>query len=181
MSSKETISPLVSTTTDPIEIHILVVLSKLLKQNIRYKEMLKKTKGWTELKEISSWKPFDFYNYFCVKYSEKYNKEYRIRGSLVRAYKRIEAFIQEMKISNSEYQDFIDLAFSRYFNKVVTPVLGHICSSSLYYRLVDGSVKKKPTRDDLFELDSSIAKESEKFQEELKEEGIVYDMGEGAS
>lgn len=171
MSKKKDFASMVSVTDDPIEIHLLNYLEKLQQQNIRLKAHIDKTASWTHLKEVTAWKPYDFYHYFCSKYQEKYKKEFRLTGSIVRAYNRIEAFIREHKLDAVNYREFIDLAFSRYFNIVVVPVIGNICSISLYERLM-GVVKRPETTEEMFKLEEVIALESASFEEEIEEEGI---------
>lgn len=157
-------------TEDPIEREIMLYLHKLILQNKRFKEYIEKTGAWTHIKDVNSWKSFDFLNYFKVKHREKYNKEYRVVGSVVRAYIRIEKFMQECGLSNAEYKEFIDLAYSRYFNAVVMPMLGNVCSKHLFERLMGRKVRL--SSEELFELDQVIASESEKFENEIRSEAI---------
>jgi hypothetical protein len=161
----------VALTDDPIELHILNQLGKLRQQNTRLKAHIEKTAAWTHLKEIDSWKPYDFYNYFCAKYQEKYKREFRLSGSIVRAYDRIEAFVKKNKLSNDTYKTFIDLAFSRYFNVVIKPVLGNLCSPSLFERLM-GIASTPSTTEDLFALDQVISNESAVFEKEIRDEDV---------
>lgn len=164
----------VSTTKDPIEKHILSILFKLKQQNIRLKEHITKSGGWLDLKDVSVWKGFDFYNYFLKKYKEKYGSDYRQRGNSVKAYDRISKFLKENSISNEEYRDFIDLSFSRYFTTAVLPVLGNLCSVSLFSKLMRVD-KKRRTQDEFYELDQKIQDEADIFEDEIKEFGeIVY-------
>ena len=161
----------VAVTEDPIELHILNQLGKLKQQNVRLKAHIDKTAAWTSLKEIDAWKPYDFYNYFCAKYQEKYKREFRLSGSIVRAYDRIEVFIKTNHLSNATYKSFIDLAFSRYFNVVITPVLGNLCSPSLFERLLGTDLVPNNTKD-LFALDQVISRESDAFEKEIRDEDV---------
>lgn len=165
------ISPLfaMATTTDIIELHILQQLYKLQQQNSRMRTDLSRSGKSAHVKELSAWKPYDFYYYFCTKYQEQYTKEYHLMGNEVRAYERIEAFQRINKISNEEYKEFIDLAFSRYFNFAIIPVIGNICSASLYEYLMGVKVKKT-TVNDLQQLDIRLAKENEEIEKYLQEE-----------
>lgn len=163
----------VAVTKDPIERHILSILFKLKQQNKRLKEHIDKSGGWLELKDISAWKGFDFYNYFLRKYKEKYGEDYQQKGNTVKAYDRIHKFLKENSISNVSYKEFMDLSFSRYFTVVCIPVLGNLCSISLYNRLMQ--INKKNTKDDFYALDQKIQDEADDFEKEIKEFGeIVY-------
>jgi len=160
-------------TNDCVEEHIARELLKLKIQNDRYKSHIEKTASWIHIKDITCWKSFDFYHYFCHKYNEKYKKEFRLTGSIARAYNRIEEFVVTSKISNEEYKDFLDLSFSRYFNAYVQPILGNIVSPSLYQKLMNKKIEITST-DDLFDLDQVIARESEQFEEEIRDgEGVA--------
>ena len=157
---------------DPVEDHIARELIKLKIQNERYKSHIDKTASWIHIKDIKSWKSFDFYHYFCYKFREKYKKEFRLTGSIARAYNRLDAFTSGNNIDNQSYKDFIDLAFSRYFNMVIQAELGNIVSPSLYEKLM-GKKAKITKVDDLFELDQLIEEESRQFEEEIANgEGI---------
>ena len=158
---------------DPVEEHISRELLKLKIQNQRYKSHISKTASWIHIKDLKSWKSYDFYHYFCYKFREKYKKEFKLTGSIARAYNRIEAFTKTNKIANEDYKGFIDLAFSRYFNMVIQPILGNAVSPSLYEKLM-GKKAKVTKVSDLFELDQLIARESEQFEEEIRDgEGIA--------
>jgi len=165
-----------SITDDIVELHILAFLEKLKSQNKRYKDIIEKTRSWTDLKKIEEWKAFDFYHYFCKKYVDKYDKEYKLNGSVTRAYSRIVAFLADNNIKNDMYKEFISLAFSRHFNVIFKPVLGNICSVALYDKLMGhvSTPKVRVTADDLSELDRRLAKENEKFEKEIQEKGICY-------
>ena len=152
---------------DPVEEHISRELLKLKIQNQRYKSHIEKTAGWIHIKDIKGWKSYDFYHYFCYKFREKYKKEFALTGSIARAYNRLEAFIKTNGIENSEYKDFIDLSFSRYFNMVIQPSLGNVVSPSLYEKLM-GRKAKATKVEDLFELDQLIEEESKQFEEEIR-------------
>jgi hypothetical protein len=148
-------------TQDPIEVVIIRYLKRLQLQNYRMQAQIEKTQVYLHLKDIDKWTSFDFYNYFCKKFFEKYNREYRINGSLVKSYSKIELFISQLGISNNEYKSFIDATFSRHFNAVIIPILGNICSKSLYNKMF-GNLPKK--MNDAYLLDKAIEKESEKFE-----------------
>ena len=125
------------------------------------------------MKDLKTWKAYDFYNYFVHKYSEKYRQEFQLAGSAVRTYKRIETFLIHYSLTNDEYKNFIDLMFSRYFNSYIRPVVGHLCSDSLYIRVTGKSAKRKIDPDDLFKLDQRIARESSQFENEIQDTGAV--------
>jgi hypothetical protein len=163
---------------DPIDLHIIDQLQKAKHQNKRYKDQIKKSGNWTHLKDINDWKPYDFYNYFCIKYNEMYKKEYRLSGNVVRAYNKIESFIRTNHIENDEYKEFIDLLFSRYFNRVFVAMVGNICSPTLYNKYM-GQKTKKATTEDLFNLDQQIEKENEAFVKSIKEKGAIQYGSQG--
>jgi len=52
----------VALTDDPVEIHILKFFDRVLNQNKRLKSHIEKTGAWTSIKDIETWKPYDFYN-----------------------------------------------------------------------------------------------------------------------
>lgn len=153
----------VSVISDPVEMHILQEVDRLRHQNLRYKSYVKKSGAWVHLKKIDEWKPYDFLQYFCTLYMEKYRKEYKVGGNIVRAYQRIETFQQVNKISNELYKEFIDTAFNRYFNLTYTPVIGTICSDILFNKLM-GYDAKHTVAKDWFSVDQAIKLENEKFE-----------------
>lgn len=154
--------------TDPVEKHILLQLERLRQQNTRMRLSVDKSRRWESLKDMSAWKPFDFYNYFCHLYQEKYNKIYRGQGNLVRAYQTIEAFVRKNKITNADYRSFVETAFARHFNFSIIPTVGNICSPSLYAHLM-GVKTQKTTVKDLQDLDVRLAKENEEFEHYVQE------------
>jgi hypothetical protein len=156
-------------TNDPVELHILYQFEKLMHQNTRLKNYVQKSGAWAELKEIPKWKPFDFLQYFCNLYHEKYKKSYRISGNIVRAYQKIELFLRLNKIPNEEFKEFIDTAFTRHFSDSDSPVLGSICSATLYNHLMTRRVKHIKS-DDWFKLDQTIQEESEDFEKYVEDE-----------
>ena len=153
-------------TEDLITRHLVEQLIILREQNNRLKEQIGKTGAWLHLKDINSWRGYDFYHYFCTKHQEVYGREYRLSGSLVRAYDRIEKFVLEHEIDKAQYKEFIDLAYSHYFNQVVVPHLGNLCSKSLFNRLCS-KARKQASADDLWVLDQAIANESKQFSDEI--------------
>jgi hypothetical protein len=115
LSLEEMIVSSATETKDPVEKHIIACLNRLRHQNKRLKEHIEKTGAWAHLKNVELWKPFDFYNYFCSKYRDRYGTEYRQTGSIVLAYHRIDQFRMENNISKQRYKDFIDKSFEKYF------------------------------------------------------------------
>jgi hypothetical protein len=159
-------------TKDPIEVLIIKHIKKLQMQNSRMHSQIQKTGSWLHVKDITKWTSYDFYNYFCIKFSEKYNREYRNSGNITKSYAKIDDFLGASGIGNQNYKDFIDLAFSRYFNSVTIPLLGNMCSMTLYKKLCGTS---KIREENTYSIDAAIAKESEKFEKAILETGgIVY-------
>lgn len=157
-------------TNDPVELYILYQLEKLIHQNTRLRNYVQKSGAWAELKEIPKWKPYDFLQYFCNLYQSKFKKSCRVAGNIVRAYQKIELFLKVNKIPNEEFKKFIDLAFARHFSKVQMPVLGSICSATLYNHLMTRRVRHVES-DDWFKLDQTIKQESEDFEKYIEDEG----------
>lgn len=152
---------------DPIELHIIRFLQRLRHQNKRLKDHIKKTGAWASIKDIESWRPFDFYHYFCVKYQERYGSEYRQSGNIVLTYKRIDEFRVGNNITKQKYRDFIDKAFEKHFNKINVPRIGHVCSSRLYNYLMKGT-SEFYTAEEFHDLDRELIAENEKFEEAVK-------------
>lgn len=150
-------------TDDPVELHIIEYLQKLQYQNRRLMEHIEQTNTWAQLKKVEEWKPFDFYHYFCTKYSEICHKEYKAEQNLARVYRRIEEFIKTTKIDNKEYKKFIDLAFERFFNAVNAPHIGHLCSSNLFSHLMRRPVRLT-SQSEYFALDQQLERDNEKFE-----------------
>jgi hypothetical protein len=157
-------------TKDPIEVQIIKHIKKLQMQNSRMHTQIQKTSSWLHIKDIKKWSSYDFYNYFCIKFSEKYNKEYRNHGNITKSYAKIDDFLSASGISNEVYREFIDLAFSRYFNSVVLPMLGNMCSLTLFKSLCGKAAMKA---DNTYAIDAAIMKESEKFEKSILETGGV--------
>lgn len=155
------------TTKDPIELHIIDQLVNEKKKNERLMSHVEKTGSWFSLKKVQAWKPYDFYHYFCSKYNQRYKKEYKLRGSIIVCYSRIESFMLANDISNVEYKEFIDKAFSIYFNAICIPEVASICSPSLYAHMSHKRARSATSKD-LFDLDKAIAKENEKFRTYLE-------------
>jgi hypothetical protein len=150
---------------DVVEQHIVTYLAKVRQQNEKLQMYINKTSAWTHMKRINDWKPFDFYNYFCNQYQDRYRKEYHLSGSLVRAYQRIEDFMLKNNITKKEYKEFIDRAFDRYFNGVNTPHISHICSTYLYSFLQNGHMT---THKEIQKLDVQLIQENKKFEDYMK-------------
>lgn len=148
---------------DPVDNVIMEELLSLREQNMRLKAYVEKSGIWAEMKEIVNWKPFDFLHYFCVQYQRKYRKEYKITGNIIHSYQRIETFMKLNKISNEDYKEFIDLAYSRHFTNNLIPNLGHIVNATLFNKLMSADVKKTKTQD-WFDLDQTIQRENEDFE-----------------
>jgi hypothetical protein len=157
-------------TNDPVEIHILEQLQKLQYQNKRLLEHIGQTNTWSKLKKTEEWKPYDFYHYFCTRYSEICRKQYHPEQNLTRVYQRIEEFVHINKITNKEYKQFIDSAFERYFNAVNTPHVGHICSANLFAHLMRRPVRV--TQTDYFKLDQQLELENDQFEKYVREKGL---------
>lgn len=165
-------------TDDPVEVHIATYLSDLIKQNKRLKDHVSKTGSWVEHKDIKTWKPFDFYNFFTSLYRNKYNKEFRDTGSIVRQYQRIEAFMKSNDISNEEYKKFIEEAFVRRFNSVNKPSIGAITSPTLY-KFITRKAARKTTPEDLLKLDQKMAAIEEQSEDVWRESGVTSGMTVG--
>jgi len=148
---------------DPVECSIINELLQLQIQNARLKAYVEKSGVWAEMKEVVTWKPFDFLHYFCVLFQRKYRKEYRVSGNIVHNYQRIETFMAVNKIDNEKYKSFIDLAFSRYFTNMLVPNLGHIVNAFLYNKLCGDNVSRTTTQD-WFDLDQTIQRENAEFE-----------------
>lgn len=158
-------------TDDPVELHIIEHLQKLQYQNKRLLEHIEQTNSWSKLKKIEEWKPYDFYHYFCNRYSEICRKQYRSEQNLTRVYQRIEEFVHINKISNKEYKQFIDSAFERYFNAVNAPHVGHICSANLFSHLMRRPVRIT-SQVDYFKLDQQLELENEQFEKYVREKRL---------
>lgn len=172
METPEIVVDNTAVTKDPIEVQIIKHIKKLQMQNSRMHSQIQKTGAWLHIKDLRKWSSYDFYNYFCTKFSEKYNREYRNHGNLTKSYAKIDDFLKTTGIGNEAYKDFIDLAFSRYFNSVTIPLLGNMCSLTLFKKLC-GKVAVK--EDNLYALDAAIMKESEKFEKAILETGgVIY-------
>jgi hypothetical protein len=153
---------------DPIEDHIIRHLTKLKNQNKRLKEHIQKTGSWAHLKEVSLWKPFDFYHYFCSKYQDRYGKEYRQFGNITLAYQKIDKFRSAYEISKEEYKTFIDAAFEKYFNAITVPRIAHLCSERLYNALMVNGIAYK-TQKEYQDLDQDLLREEQKFEEYVQQ------------
>jgi len=153
---------------DIVERHIISYLKNLKEQNLRLKAYIEKSGLWSTIKDIEEWKPYDFFHYFCSSYRKKYRKEYKISGSIVRGYQRIEQFLDAHDISNQEYKSFIDKAFARYFTEYKKPMIGSICSFKLFNKLM--SKKLGLVDEDWFSIEQSIKQENEKFVEYLEQD-----------
>lgn len=172
MDKEDIIVDNTAVTKDPIEVLIIKHIKKLQMQNSRMHSQIQKTGSWLHVKDITKWTSYDFYNYFCIKFSEKYNREYRNCGSITKSYAKIDDFLRTSGVGNQNYKDFIDTAFSRYFNSVTIPLLGNMCSITLYKKLCGTSKIKE---DNLYSIDLAISKESEKFEKSILETGgVVY-------
>jgi len=172
-----TVSLSIARTDDPIELHILKYLKELQVLNRKFKKHIEDTGRWIHLKDLKTWQAYDFFNYFNFKYKEKYDKPYTLRGNVVKAYLRIEEFISKYGISHADYKEFIDLAFSRYFNFFVIPAIGSICSPSLYNRIMhpNSCGNRVKSRDDLTALDRRIEEENKIFERSIQNQGaIIY-------
>ena len=155
-------------TDDPVELHIIEHLYKLQFQNKRLLEHIEQTNSWAELKKLDDWKPYDFYHYFCTKYAEICQRQYRSEQNLTRVYQRIEEFVILNKINNKEYKQFIDAAFERYFNAVNAPHIGHICSANLFSHLMRRPVRIT-SQNEYFKLDQQLELENEQFEKYVRE------------
>ena len=150
-------------TRDPVDNFLMNELLQLQVQNARLKAYVEKSGVWAEMKEIGTWKPFDFLHYFCVLYQRKYRREYKTSKNIVYNYQRIETFMKVNKLDNATYRKFIDLAFSRHFTNNLVPNLGHIVNAFLYNMLVGDNVRRTKTQD-WFDLDQTIQRENDEFE-----------------
>lgn len=146
---------------DPVEKNIIMHLQRLRHHNKRLKDHIEKTSAWSSMKDVELWKPFDFYHYFCSKYSERYGSEYPQTGYIVLTYQKIDEFRMVNRISKKEYKKFIDLAFEKYFNKVNLPRVGSVCSLRLYNYIMDDN--KFTSSAEFKDLDQDLVREQERF------------------
>lgn len=165
----------VALTDDPVEIHIIQHVDKLIKQNKRLKAHISKTGEWVPDKNLADWKPFDFYNYFRLLYRNKYMTEFPGAGDLVRQYRRIESFMKTNDISNEEFKKFMDDAFARRFNSVNKPTIGSLTSKTLYKFIMLKNVRNT-TPQDLIKLDQQLEKEQEESRDLWHEKGLESGM-----
>lgn len=168
----------VALTDDPVEIHIIQHIDKLMKQNKRLKNHISKTSEWVPDKNIQDWKPFDFYNYFRLLYRNKYMVEFADHGDVVRQYSRIEAFMKTNNIPNEEFKRFMDEAFARRFNSVNKPNVGSLTSKTLYRFIMCKNVRNT-TPQDLIKLDQKLEKEQEESRDLWDKKGIESGMTVG--
>ena len=162
-----------ATTEDPVEVHILNALEKARKRNKKLTRYLAKPETKVNMKGIEDWKSHDFYNYFCSIFREYYKKEYRVSGSLVHAYHRIEAFLRKNNLTNAEYKKFLDVAFSRYFNISKPPTIGAVVSPELVKLLLGKGAMELSTMQDLLTVDARIEKESDEVEKYLLDNGLT--------
>lgn len=154
-------------TNDPVERHIIECLQRLRYQNKRLKTHIEKTRAWPTMKAIDTWMPFDFYNYFCTKFKARYGREYNATGNIVAVYSNLQKFYVGNGITKSNYKDFIDKAFEKYFNKVNAPRISAICNKNLYEHLM--GEKKLSSSEDFRKMDQEIMDEAEKFERKVAE------------
>jgi len=153
---------------DPVERSIIRYLMRLKHQNKRLRNHIDKTGAWAHLKEVDLWKPFDFFHYFCTKFQEKYRREYRQIGNVVRAYQRLDSFRQGNHITKKDYKKFIDRAFERYCTNINIPTIAHISTPTLYnYLMEEDAHYASPA--DYHKLDQQLAKENEKFEKYVRQ------------
>jgi len=162
----------VAVTKDPIEIHILNALERAKARNRKLFKYMAKPETKSNLKHIEDWKSSDFYNYFCALFQEHYKKEYRLSGSLVRAYQRIESFLHMNNLSNKQYKRFIDIAFSRFFKISNMPAIGSIVNADLLGVALGLKNVKNATPQDLLDLEYRIEKENEEVEAYLQGNGL---------
>ena len=151
---------------DPIEQHIIREVIKLTQLNKRLKLHIEKTGRWVSLKPVVSWKPFDFYQYFCSKYAERYGSEYHPTGNLIATYKQIDEFRQQHTINKEAYKKFIDTAFTQYFTNVNIPRVGHVCNIRLYNHLMNETHTLR-TAHDFRELDTHLTRDLARFEDHV--------------
>jgi len=156
---------------DPVERYLMRKLINLTKQNNRLKEHIDGTSTFSKMRPIDTWRPFDFFHYFCTKYRERYNKEFKKNGNSVRIYHKINTFRATNDISKDVYKEFIDKAFAGYFNNINTPTISHICSPKLYSYLMQPQNNIKSSSD-LIDLDKALANENANFEKYMDE--IAY-------
>lgn len=159
----------VITTKDPVELCIAKEVNDLRSRLDRLLSYVEKSGARAKLKDYKLWKPYDFFHYFCTLYQEKYRKEYKVTGSIVRAYQRIEEFKEVNNISNEEYITFMEIAFNQYFNLNKQAVIGSICSYKLFNYLMNDN-KKHIERSDWMGLDAQIKLENKKFLRYIEED-----------
>jgi len=154
---------------DPIAKAIVEEYFKLKSQVEKLSKQIESTKSVLAIKVIKDWKASDFYNYFILKYEERYNKNYHAQGSMGISINKIASFLNTYNITKDDYKYFIDKCFLRYFSDTVIPFLGHIVSISLYDKLMNTKSVKN-----MDELDKSIEQEREKFEQEVNVTGVIF-------
>jgi hypothetical protein len=147
---------------DPVAKAIIEEYYKLRTQVDKLAKQIESTKSVLDIKSIKDWKASDFYNYFVIKYEEKYQKNYHIQGSMGTAINKIAKFLHDYNILSEDFKYFIDRCFSRYFSDVVIPVLGHIVSISLYDKMMNTKTVKNMEAND-----KAIEQERNKFEQEI--------------
>lgn len=156
-------------TDDLVEVIIVKKLLQLREQNRNLVKQIEGTRSALKIKDIREWKATDFYNYFCYKYEQYYENDYKVVGSVAVTIKKIEDFITKMGFEKDAYKAFIDLAFCRYFNKINKAHIGHIISPALYMKLTG---KIKITVQSYTSNNKNIDEDIEKFERESRDVGV---------
>jgi hypothetical protein len=85
-------------------------------------------------KPIDKWSNKDFVIYFSNKLAETTGTPLKIEGpAWIGFMSRIKGFRSKLVISNTQYKEFIDSIFSKFFDRGYVPVFGSIVSERVYF------------------------------------------------
>lgn len=161
--------------TDPIRTHIIKHIFKLQTINKRLRDSSSKPHRWKAL-AVPEWKPFDLVYYFISKYEDRYKKSYRFpEAGKVAIYQKLEAFMSVNSLSNMEFKNLIDIAFTRYFNMVNHPRFEFLLGADTVRILLNRDVKDT-TREDLLSLDEKLKRSNAEFERLIKEKYAEQDQ-----
>jgi hypothetical protein len=77
--------------------------------------------------------------------------------------------MEQYKITNKEYRDFIDMSFTRYFNEAFIPSVGTICSPSFFNRVTNRRISYTADTDHSYS-ESKMSKEVDDFDNYVNSE-----------
>ena len=81
--------------------------------------------------------------------------------------------MRKNKIPNTEYKEFIETAFARYFNSYNLPIIASICSASLYNHLMARHARSTSSRN-WTDIDILLEEESKEFETGMEAEELEY-------